>query len=160
MKNHLPLFGVGPWYVAIIVCMTFLAVIASNKGFCEFAKFPKLFPLFAVVGIILVYSGIKLWLRAVLFDKIDNNILENKLVTTGSYALVRNPIYSAFLLAFSGVICFTSNVVLFILPLFYWLFLTVLMKHTEEKWLHEQFGMEYDNYCKNVNRCLPNIFLV
>ncbi len=29
------------------------------------------------------------------------------------------------------------------------------MKNTEEKWLLELYGIEYANYCKRVNRCIP-----
>lgn len=33
--------------------------------------------------------------------------------------------------------------------------MTVLMKHTEEKWLKNLYGKEYEEYCKRVNRCIP-----
>ena len=42
-----------------------------------------------------------------------------------------------------------------ILPFVFWGFMTVLMKHTEEKWLRRTFGQPYDEYCKKVNRCIP-----
>ena len=37
----------------------------------------------------------------------------------------------------------------------FWALLTVMMQVTEEKWLLEQFGDEYREYCKRVNRCIP-----
>ena len=42
-----------------------------------------------------------------------------------------------------------------ILPFAYWLFLTILLKNTEEKWLRELYGKEYEEYCRRVNRCWP-----
>lgn len=33
--------------------------------------------------------------------------------------------------------------------------MTVVLKVTEEKWLHELYGQEYKEYCKCVNRCIP-----
>ena len=33
--------------------------------------------------------------------------------------------------------------------------MTILMKATEEKWLRELYGKEYEDYCKRVNRCWP-----
>lgn len=57
------------------------------------------------------------------------------------------PIYVAVILALSGLGLG--------LPAVYWLFLTVLMKHTEERWLLERFGREYEDYCRRVNRCIP-----
>ena len=80
---------------------------------------------------------------------------ENRLVTTGAYALVRNPIYSAAMIACTGVILIVSNAWFFVLPFIYWLFMTVLMKATEEKWLRNLYGKKYDDYCKRVNRCWP-----
>ena len=76
-------------------------------------------------------------------------------MTTGAYALVRNPIYSAILILCTGVLMIGGNVLFLILPFLYWAFLTVLIKHTEEKWLSELYGEEYKEYCKKVNRCIP-----
>ena len=33
--------------------------------------------------------------------------------------------------------------------------LTILMKETEEKWLLEKFGDDYEKYCKKANRIIP-----
>lgn len=34
-------------------------------------------------------------------------------------------------------------------------YMTVFLINTEEKWLRKQYGQEYENYCKKVNRCIP-----
>ena len=47
--------------------------------------------------------GITLWLRAVIIDRLDAHIIKNELVTTGVYAYVRNPVYSAFMFVCTGV---------------------------------------------------------
>ena len=96
-----------------------------------------------------------MWISAITISKIDYGIKNNKLVTTGIYAYVRNPIYSAFLFICTGIILFENNLYLLILPIFYWFFLTVLMKKTEEKWLINMYGKEYEDYCRKVNRCIP-----
>ncbi len=78
-----------------------------------------------------------------------------KLVTTGVFAFVRNPIYSAFMFCCWGASFISNNLYfLFTIPL-YWGLLTVLVKKTEEVWLKEIFGAEYIAYCKRVNRCIP-----
>jgi len=53
------------------------------------------------------------------------------------------------------VILMAGNLWFFILPFLYWGFMTVLMKHTEEKWLRDLYGAQYDEYCSRVNRCWP-----
>ena len=99
--------------------------------------------------------GVYLWAGALFQSKIDSHIAENRLATTGVYGLVRNPIYSAFMFFCTGALMIAGN--LFFLPLFffYWIFMTVLMKCTEEKWLKNLYDREYEEYCRRVNRCIP-----
>ena len=94
-------------------------------------------------------------MRANFESRIGENIRRNNLVQTGVYAYVRNPVYSAFLMICSGVLLLEGNLWLLILPIIFWLCLTILMKNTEEKWLAALYGEEYSNYCKRVNRCIP-----
>ena len=112
-------------------------------------KFPLL-----IVGIILIILGIVLWVQAVIISRIDKNITENKLLTTGAYAWVRNPIYSAFTIVFTGILCIQNNLILLVLPFIYWLFLSIIVKK-EETVLEKTFGQEYLIYKSKVNRCIP-----
>ena len=36
-----------------------------------------------------------------------------------------------------------------------WVILTIVLKKTEEEWLLDLYGKEYDEYRKRVNRCIP-----
>lgn len=149
------MMGVGPIYVAVIIMVTVIAVIAGKstafeKGLIFSLKIPLL-----VLGILLLVLGIYLWTGAMFRSKIDSHIVGNRLATAGVYALVRNPIYSAFMFFCTGALMIVGNI--FFLPLFffYWIFMTVLMKCTEEKWLKNLYGREYEEYCSRVNRCIP-----
>lgn len=102
-----------------------------------------------------IIIGVVLWVYAVVVQKISSEIKNDKLVTSGVYSIVRNPIYSAFFLIFTGVLISAHNLYLFIFPIIFYLFLTILMQHTEEKWLLEKFGVEYEEYCSKVNRVIP-----
>nr|WP_242943335.1 methyltransferase [Clostridium uliginosum] len=62
-----------------------------------------------IIGITLIVLEIILWIQAVIISKFDENITKNELVTTGAYAWVRNPIYSAFTIIFTGVLCLQNN---------------------------------------------------
>lgn len=154
-KKHLPMMGVGPIYVSVIIVTTVAAIIAGKnavfeKGRIDFLKIPLL-----VTGILLILLGVYLWAGALFRSKIDSHIAQNRLATNGVYAMVRNPIYSAFMFFCTGALMIAGN--LFFLPLFffYWIFMTVLMKCTEERWLKNLYGREYEEYCKKVNRCIP-----
>ena len=76
-------------------------------------------------------------------------------MTDGVYSIVRNPIYSAFFLACTGILLFPANLILLILPVLFYFYMTVIIKNTEEKWLKALYGNEYAEYCRNVNRCIP-----
>lgn len=151
------MFGVGPIYVLTIGMLSALVILLDRTH-----VIPAVHPawgrlLFIILGFAFVLFGIILWIKAVLKDKVDDGIKENHLVTSGAYAIVRNPIYSAFMFLFSGALFINGNVLTFVLPFLYWWFMTVLMKHTEEKWLLERYGAEYGMYCHKVNRCIPGI---
>ena len=81
----------------------------------------------------------------------------NHLVTTGIYGIVRHPIYAAFLYAITGLIFIANNLILIILPVIYWLILSLAMIKTEEKWLIDLYGDDYLNYSKKVNRFIPKV---
>ena len=154
-EKHLPMMGVGPVYVAVIIIVTVMAVIAGKNAVFEKGVIASMKIPLSVIGILLIVLGVYLWAGALFQSKIDSHIAENRLATTGVYALVRNPIYSAFLFFCTGALLIAGN--LFFLPLFffYWIFMTVLMKCTEEKWLKNLYGREYEDYCGRVNRCIP-----
>ncbi len=101
--------------------------------------------------------SIALWIDAVQKSDIDAGILENRLVTDGAYALTRNPIYSAVLLLCIGILLLAGNLLAIPLTLLFWLFLTVALKETEEKWLLDLYGGKYRQYCARVNRIWPDL---
>ena len=154
-SSHMPLYGVGPIFVIIIAAITAAAFFCRNLKIFEAGKVEGLKIPFIIVGIVLIVLGVILWISGAVLSKLDDNIIKGNLVTTGVYAWVRNPIYSAFLFICTGVIFIIGNLFFLVLPVLYWLFLTILMMKTEEKWLRNEFGEKYDDYCRKVNRCIP-----
>ena len=154
-KGHLPILGVGPLYVITIILMTIISIILSTTRFIPVITCTNMRWIFVLIGILCFIIGITLWLKAVIIDRLDAHIIKNELVTTGVYAYVRNPVYSAFMFVCTGVLLIYGNLVLLVLPIIYWGFMTVLMKLTEEKWLEDLYGKEYVQYRQRVNRCIP-----
>lgn len=154
-NKNLPVFGVGPFYVAIIIVITLFAIIVNKVGFFSNFRFSKFRVAVNILGILIIILGLIIWIGAVIISKIDKNIKDNNLVVDGIYKYVRNPIYSAFLFVSSGILLFTHNLLFLILPIVYWIILTQLMIHTEEKWLFTKYGDKYEDYCKKTNRCIP-----
>lgn len=154
-EKHLPMYGVGPIYGAVIIAVTVAAVIAGHTAFFESGIIQELKIPSIIIGVLLIIFEIYLWTGAVFHAKVDDGITNNRLVTTGVYTLCRNPVYSAFMFFCTGALLISGNVFFYPLFLFYWGFMTVLMKCTEEKWLKNLYGKEYEEYCKRVNRCIP-----
>ena len=154
-KRHLPLLGVGPVIVAGQVLITVIGVIASYRGYFDAGRVELLNIPLKIAGIGLIVFGFFLNYSAKRKSKLFEMVAENKLITTGVYSIVRNPVYSAVLLACTGAVCISNNLILFFIPVICWVYMTVFLKLTEEKWLTDLYGQEYIEYCKLVNRCIP-----
>lgn len=154
-KEHLPIYGVGPFCVISMLLIFLIGVFLHLAGYLDSGRIKNFQILFIILGGALILVAVWIWINAVLIQKIDQEIKKNHLVTTGIYAWVRNPIYSAIAIALTGLGMFFANAWLLFLPCLFWVEITVLMKFTEEKWLKERYGQSYMNYCKRVNRCIP-----
>lgn len=154
-ENHLPLYGVGPIIVYgqfVFTAISIMLTYIFELGFLTISAFNILF---RGIGILLIVSGIYLNLSAKLKSKLFKNVEDNKLITDGVYSIVRNPVYSGALLVCTGAVLIANNLILLIVPVICWLYMTLFLMKTEEKWLEELYGQEYVSYCKRVNRCIP-----
>ena len=156
-EYKMPIFGVGPIYVITCLILTIAGIWLHLNGCIYQGKIIKGKMFFIIAAIFMILLGIYLWIQAVIVQKINKKVTEKKLITTGVYSIVRNPVYSAFIFIFTGLLLFTANYILLKLPFVFWAFLTILMKNTEEKWLKNEFGEEYEIYLKKVNRVIPRI---
>lgn len=157
-KEHLPIYGVGPFYGVGIIAATVIGIVLSVTGVIKSGKIENTGVIigFIVIGILVLLIGFFVWKAAAFGSKsIDKYIETNTLCTIGVYSIVRNPCYSGIMLICTGALFMAHNWWLLILPFVYWLAMTILMKCTEEKWLRDLYGQEYVMYCKKVNRCIP-----
>ena len=156
-KEHLPIFGVGPIIILPQIIITIIGVILTEKGILldwslGILKIPLL-----ILGVASVVCGILLLYGTIFKARIDRKIKENTLVTDGVYGIVRNPIYSAYYLVCLGVVLIENNYILFLVPILGYVYMTIILKNTEEKWLYTLYGEKYKEYCDKVNRCIPII---
>lgn len=153
--EHLPIYGIGPVYIVSILLPTIVAILLRSIPVFTSGKLIILRIPLAIIGALFIILAAFIWIQAVIVSRLDENIKKNHLVTSGVYAWVRNPIYSAFMILCTGILLVAGNAWFFILPFYYWWLLTVLIKRTEEKWLQNMYSNEYIEYCKKVNRCCP-----
>ena len=80
-----------------------------------------------------------------------------KLVVTGFYRRVRNPIYVALLIILLGEALLFGDGRVAAWGILFWLFTFAVVVIFEEPGLRRQFGEEYRIYCRNVPRWVPRV---
>lgn len=154
--KHLPVFGIGPWLCFPQAVATAAGIFLSYKGILPGNIENKIVQIIMlIVGIFLIAEGLICYFGADFGGGLVKSIKSNKLKTNGSYAFVRNPCYVTFLLGCTGAILIAHNLLLMVLPFCIWAIMTIVLINTEEKWLTKQYGQEYLDYCKRVNRLIP-----
>ena len=139
--------------IILFMLPSLAAALWAHTQFPQFAALPEGFRWIQVIGYILLIPGLVLWGAAVI--QLLTGFPKGKLVTTGAYGVVRNPIY--------------SSVTFFILPAvtlltYTWVYLVVsaflyagvmIFIGPEEKQLTIAFGKEYEDYLARVDRLIP-----
>jgi len=83
---------------------------------------------------------------------------EHKLVRSGPYGLVRNPIYTSMLLLMCAIAVVVTPWQLFIASLVLFVIGTEIRVRTEEKLLAARFGDEFQKYKKSVPAYIPLLY--
>lgn len=155
-NKHMSVFGIGPLMVTPVMVTVILIFVFNFYNFIPKYEIISLNWLLMILGFLIIINGAVYWISAVtssIYHKIKSTIL----VTTGVYGIVRHPIYAAFLYFATGLILISNNIYLFVLPIVYWVFFSVVLKNTEEKMLISVYGQDYLDYSKNVNRFIPKM---
>jgi protein-S-isoprenylcysteine O-methyltransferase Ste14 len=81
----------------------------------------------------------------------------NRLVVVGFYRYVRNPMYLGFFVGWAGlwVVFGRANIVAIAVALAAVLGVALFVQVYEEPTLRKLFGVDYEEYCKNVPRWVP-----
>lgn len=79
------------------------------------------------------------------------------LVTEGIFTHCRNPLYVGNILMLLGVGILANSLVYvgIVIPIFLFVYQAIVL--AEENFLRGKFGAGYDEYCKHVNRWIPNL---
>lgn len=154
LKNQKGMNIVGQGGKIIIFTLPCLiAAILLHIYLPEIATLPESISFLRPVGYLLLFLGAVLWGTAVV--QLMTGFSKGKLVTTGAYGTVRNPIYSsATFFILPAVALITLVWVYFVVSVFLYLGVIVFIKK-EEKQLTTAFGKEYEDYKKRVHLLIP-----
>ena len=144
------------------VLVTIPAVILY---FCQFDIIPPAFSLEFILMLFLLSLGffLVIWTMRLFaavgkgspapWDPID------KLIVTGPYAYVRNPMLSGVFCLLFGEALFFQSKALLIYALIFILINAIYFPLSEEKGLLKRYGEDYAEYKRNVPRFLPRLTL-
>ena len=133
-----------PSLIAALVVHAYLPHVAALPEWIDWIK---------PVGYVLLPPGLILWGTAVI--QLLTGFSKGKLVTTGAYGVVRNPIYSSvtfFILP--AVALLTLTWVYFVPAAFLYAGVMIFIGEEEEQ-LTKAFGKEYEDYVARVDRLVP-----
>lgn len=154
-----PKYGIWPppsknswqfWYTWALTIISVLGVILlsivdwNSFVLSHWSRYP-VGAIFMIMGLIIAIWGVKT------LSTHSSLGLKGKLVTGGPYKYSRNPQYLGSIILIVGIIVFSNSILTLIVGLagIFWFVLAPL---TEEPWLREEFGEQYDEYCRKVRR--------
>ncbi|MFN8256516.1 MAG: isoprenylcysteine carboxylmethyltransferase family protein [Bacteroidales bacterium] len=141
--------GIGPKIMKPALPFILIAILAGF-WFPEIFSFRVKNEYLLVAGIILLSMGIIAYIATL--AKFVKEFPHGKLITTGTFAVSRNPLYASWIIFILPSLVALTNNWLWFLPAFAMYIAFILNIKEEENALKEIFGTEYQEYCKKVNR--------
>ena len=86
---------------------------------------------------------------------VNKRIFAAKLVQEGMFSVCRNPLYVGNIVVLAGVFLIHNNPYAYLAGAAFFLFSYRAIVAAEERYLRGQFGAQYDDYCRRVNRWWP-----
>ena len=139
--------------IILFMLPSLIAAICVHTYFPAVAALPESLSFIKFLGYILLIPGLMLWGTAV--TQLLMGFSKGKLVTTGAYGVVRNPIYSSvtfFILP--AVALMTLTWVYLIVSVFLYVGVMIFIG-VEEQQLTHAFGQQYKEYLSRVDRLVP-----
>lgn len=133
-----------PSLIAAILVHAYLPKIAALPGGISFIR---------PVGFLLLPPGLILWGTAVI--QLMVGFSNGRLVTTGAYGLVRNPIYSSAMFFILPAVALITLTWTYMIPSIFLYVGVMVFIGKEERQLTQAFGREYDDYLARVDRLIP-----
>ena len=151
-QNGMSIVGQGG-KIILFMLPALIAAILVHTYLPQIAALPESISFIKPVGYLLLLPGLILWGTAVF--QLMMGFSKGKLVTTGAYGVVRNPIYaSVTFFVLPAVALLTLTWVYLVASVF--LYVGVMnFIGTEEKQLTQAFGKEYEDYMARVDRLVP-----
>ena len=114
----------------------------------------------AVIALALAGEGLRAAVVGLAYIKrggLNKKVHAERLVTEGLFAHSRNPLYVGNMLLILALLVIVNNPWVYLIAGSLFLFAYVSLVAAEEHYLRAKFGAAYEDYCRRVNRWLPNL---
>ncbi len=139
--------------IILFMLPSLIAAIWGHKSLPAVAALPDNIGFVRFLGYVLLIPGLILWGSAVV--QLLTGFSKEKLVTTGAYGVVRNPIYcSVTFFIMPAIALMTLTWVYFLVSVFLYVGVMIFIG-TEERQLTNAFGKDYEDYVARVDRLVP-----
>jgi len=151
-QNGMNIVGQGG-KIILFVLPSLIAAILVDTYLPQIAALPARIGFIKPAGYVLLIPGLILWGTAII--QLTAGFSRGRLVTTGAYGVVRNPIYSsATFFILPAVTLMTFTWVYLVVSLFLYAGVMIFIR-PEERQLTEVFGTQYEEYMTRVDRLVP-----
>lgn len=146
----------------LFIVLYLLLFVPSPPLFSEDVFGSNYFILPIVTGLIITVTGqlirgATIGLAYIIRGGKEGKVYAEQLVTTGIFNHCRNPLYVGNILMLFGVGVLSNSLlyVIIVMPLFLLIYQAIVL--AEENFLRNKFGDTFNNYCRRVNRWIPDL---
>jgi protein-S-isoprenylcysteine O-methyltransferase Ste14 len=151
-QNGMSIVGQGG-KIILFMLPSLIAAILVHIYFPQFAALPEGLGFLKPVGYLLLPLGIILWGTAMI--QLLTGFSKGKLVTSGAYGVVRNPIYSSVTFFILPAVALLTLTWVYFVPSVFLYAGVMIFIGVEEEQMTKAFGKEYEDYLARVDRLVP-----
>jgi len=151
-QNGMSIVGQGG-KIMLFTLPSLIAAILVHTYLPQIAALPESISFIQPVGYLLLLLGLILWGAGVV--QILAGFSKGKLVTSGAYGVVRNPIYSSVTFFVLPAVALMTLTWVYVVASVFLYVGVMLFIGKEEKQLTQAFGKEYEDYITRVDRLVP-----
>jgi protein-S-isoprenylcysteine O-methyltransferase Ste14 len=139
--------------IILFMLPSLIAALWVHADLPQIAALPESIGFIKPGGYVLLPLGLILWGTAVI--QLLVGFSKGKLVTTGAYGVVRNPICSSVTFFVLPAVALMTLTWVYFVPAVFLYGGVMIFIGTEEKQLTQAFGKEYEDYLARVDRLVP-----
>lgn len=139
--------------IILFMLPALIAAVWAHAALPQAAALPGGLRFLQPAGYVLLLPGLALWAGAMV--QLLTGFPKGKLVTTGAYGIVRNPIYCSVMLFILPAVALLTLTWVYLVPAIFLCLGVLIFIEAEEKQLMSVFGKKYQDYTERVDRLVP-----